>query len=60
METINNAINLIKPNKYMTSINLKDAFLSVPMFTMIIKSILNLCLEICLNLHPCLMAMDFL
>ena len=60
METINNAINLIKPNVYVTSINLKDAFFSVPMFTMIIKSILNLCLEICFNLHPCLMAMDFL
>ena len=49
MESIN-VINLIKPNVYMTSIDLKDAFSSVP--------ILSLCLEICFNLHPCLMAMD--
>ena len=33
MESINNVINLIKPDVYMTSINLKEAF---------IKSILNL------------------
>ena len=60
MESINNIINLIKPNVYMTSINLKDAFFSVPIFTMNIKSILNLCVEICFNLYPYLMAMDFL
>ena len=30
MESINNVINLIKPNVYMTSIDLKDAFFSVP------------------------------
>ena len=30
MEFINNIINLIKPNVDMTSIDLKDAFLSVP------------------------------
>ena len=27
---------------------------------MIVQSILHLCLEICLNLHPCLIAMDLL
>ena len=57
MVSINNVINLIKLNVYMTSIYLKDAFFSVPI-QIIIKSIL--CLEICFNLHPCLMAMDFL
>ena len=30
MESINNVINLIKPNVYMASIDLKDAFFSVP------------------------------
>ena len=30
MESINNVINLIKPNVYMTSSDLKDAFFSVP------------------------------
>ena len=54
------SLTSLSQNLYMTSINLKDAFLSVPIFTMIIKSILNLCLEICFNLHSCLMAMDFL
>ena len=30
MESVNNVINLIKPNVYMASIDLKDAFSSVP------------------------------
>ena len=30
MESINNVINLIKPNVYMASIDLKDSFFSVP------------------------------
>ena len=30
MESINNIINLIKPNVYITSIDLKDAFFSIP------------------------------
>ena len=30
MESINNVINLIKPNVYMASIDLKDTFFSVP------------------------------
>ena len=30
MESINNVINLIKPNVYMASIDLKDAFFSQP------------------------------
>ena len=30
MESINNVINLIKPNVYMTSIDLKDVFFLVP------------------------------
>ena len=38
MESTNNIINLIKPNVYMTSVDLKDAFFSVPIH----KSILNL------------------
>ena len=59
MESINNVINLVKSNVYMTSIDLKMHF-SQNLFPMIIKSILNLCLEICFNLHPSLMAMDFL
>ena len=58
MESINNVNNLVKSNVYMTSIDLKMRF-SQNLFPMIIKSILNLCLEICFNLHPYLMAMDF-
>ena len=32
MESINNVINLNKPNVYMASIDLKDAFFSVPIY----------------------------
>ena len=32
MESINNVINLNKPNVYMASIDLKDAFFSAPMY----------------------------
>ena len=32
MESVNNVINLIKPNVYMVSIDLKDAFFSVPIY----------------------------
>ena len=59
MESISNVINLVKPNVYMTSIDLKDAFFQY-LSTMIIKDILSLWLEIIFNLHPCLIAMDFL
>ena len=30
MESINNVLNLIRPNVYKVSINLKDAFFSLP------------------------------
>ena len=58
-ESIDNVINLMKPNVFMASIKLKDAF-SQYLSTMIIKNILSAYLEICFNLHPCLMAMDLL
>ena len=56
MESTSNVINLIKPNVYMTSIDLKNAFFSVSIHNDHQKY-LCLCLEICFNLHPCLMFM---
>ena len=59
MEFINNIINLIKPDVYMASIDLKDPFFCVPIHNDH-QNILSSYLEICFNLLPCLMAMDLL
>ena len=59
MEFINNVINIVKPNVYMASTDLKDPFFSVPIHNDL-QNILSSYLEICFNLRPCLMAMDLL
>ena len=52
IESINKVINLIKPNVYTASIDLKDAFFFQYVSTMIIKNILSSYLKICFNWHP--------
>ena len=59
MESIHNVINLIKPNVYMTSIDLKDAFLSVSIHNDHQK-FLKFMFGNLFQLHQCLMVMDFL
>ena len=49
MESINNVLNIIRPNIYMASIDLKDSFLHL--YILLIKNIKNLRLMTCFNLH---------
>ena len=59
LDGIHNVINLIKPNVYMTSVDLKDAFLSVSIHNDHQK-FLKFMFGNLFQLHPCLMVMDFL
>ena len=58
-ESINNVINLIKPNVYMASIDIKDVFFSVPIHNDNQKYF-NFIFGNLFQLLPCLMAMDLL
>ena len=59
MESINNVLNIVRPNVYMASIDLKDAFFSVHIHSTH-QNILNLHLVTCFNLYACQVDMDLL
>ena len=59
MDSILFIINLIKPNVHIISIDLKDAFFSIPIQNDHQKY-LKFMLGNLFNLHSCLMAIDFL
>ena len=59
MGSINQVIDIIRPNVYMASIDLKDAFYSIPIHHQNVKSIWNLLFfQKYLNTNACLMFMD--
>ena len=60
VESINNVLNITRPNVYMPSTDLKDAFFSVTIHSTYPKNILNLYLITCFNLHACQMDMNLL
>ena len=59
MESINNVLNMVRPNIYMASNDLNHAFFSATIH-LTHQTYLKFDLTICFNLHACQMDVDLL